>query len=78
MIGLFAFVVSAAWSWQPSYWGDEAASVLSAQRSLPSLFGMLGNVDAVHGFYYVFLHFWIDEFGATEFATRLPNRWKWS
>ena len=73
MIGLFAFVVSAAWSWQPSYWGDEAASVLSAQRSLPSLFGMLGNVDAVHGFYYVFLHFWIDEFGATEFATRLPS-----
>ena len=72
-LGVFAFVVSAAWSWQPSYWGDEAASVLSAERSLPSLFGMLGNVDAVHGFYYVFLHFWIDEFGATEFATRLPS-----
>ena len=34
---------------------------------------MLGDVDAVHGFYYVFLHFWINEFGATEFATRLPS-----
>ncbi|MFT2815810.1 glycosyltransferase family 39 protein [Leifsonia sp. A12D58] len=73
VIGLFAFIISAAWSWQPSYWGDEAASVLSAERSFPSLFGMLGNVDAVHGFYYVFLHIWIDEFGATEFATRLPS-----
>ena len=73
VIGVFAFIVSAAWSWQPSYWGDEAASVLSAQRNFPSLFALLGNIDAVHGFYYVFLHAWIELFGATEFATRLPS-----
>ncbi|TFD24354.1 glycosyltransferase family 39 protein [Cryobacterium sp. TMS1-13-1] len=73
LVGLVAFVVSAAWSWQPSYWGDEAASVMSAERSLPSLFLMLGNIDAVHGAYYLFLHGWIDLFGASEFSTRLPS-----
>ncbi len=46
---------------------------MSAERSLPSLFGMLENVDAVHGLYYLFLHGWIDLFGASELATRLPS-----
>jgi len=72
-VGLVAFLVSFAWSWQPSYWGDEAASIMSAERSLPSLVGMLDNVDAVHGLYYLFLHGWIDLFGASELSTRLPS-----
>ncbi|TFD57347.1 hypothetical protein E3T39_15245 [Cryobacterium suzukii] len=72
-VGLVAFLVSFAWSWQPSYWGDEAASIMSAERSLPSLFGMLDNVDAVHGVYYLFLHGWIDLFGTSELSTRLPS-----
>ena len=46
---------------------------MSAERSFSSLFRMLGNVDAVHGTYYVFLHFWIDAFGASELSTRLPS-----
>jgi mannosyltransferase len=46
---------------------------MSAQRSLPSLFRMLGHVDAVHGAYYVFLHYWIELFGASELSTRLPS-----
>ncbi|TFC84829.1 glycosyltransferase family 39 protein [Cryobacterium sp. TMT4-31] len=71
LLGLVGFLVSVAGSWQPSYWGDEAASVLSAERSLQSLFRMLGTVDAVHGVYYLLLHGWIDVFGASEFATRL-------
>ncbi|TFC09845.1 hypothetical protein E3O19_15940 [Cryobacterium algoritolerans] len=73
LLGLLGILVSALGSWQPSYWGDEAASVMSAERSLPSLFRMLGNVDAVHGTYYLILHFWIQAFGATEFSTRLPS-----
>jgi len=72
-LGLVGFLVSAAGSWRPSFWGDEAASVLSAERSLPSLFRMLGHIDAVHGTYYLFLHGWIDLFGASEFSTRLPS-----
>ncbi|MBG6214352.1 MAG: glycosyltransferase family 39 protein [Cryobacterium sp.] len=73
LVALVAFLVSFAWSWQPSYWGDEAASIMSAERSLPSLFGMLDDVDAVHGLYYLFLHGWIDLFGASELSTRLPS-----
>jgi mannosyltransferase len=72
-LGALATAVSAAGSWIPSLWGDEAASVLSAQRSLPSLFRMLGNVDAVHGTYYFFLHFWVLVFGASPFSVRFPS-----
>ena len=72
-LGVLATVVSAAGSWIPSLWGDEAASVLSAQRSLPSLFRMLGSVDAVHGTYYLFLHFWVQAFGASPFSVRFPS-----
>lgn len=46
---------------------------MSAERSLSSLFRMLGHVDAVHGTYYLFLHFWIDVFGASELSARLPS-----
>ncbi|HEX4444337.1 MAG TPA: glycosyltransferase family 39 protein [Galbitalea sp.] len=73
VLGIFGTAVASIGSWIPSYWGDEAASVMSAERSLPSLFRMLGHVDAVHGTYYVFLHFWIGAFGASEFSTRFPS-----
>lgn len=71
-LGLLATVLAAAGSWIPSLWGDEAASVMSAERSLPSLFRMLGHVDAVHGAYYLGLHFWIAGFGASPFSVRMP------
>jgi mannosyltransferase len=73
VLGLIAFTVSVAGSWIPSLWGDEAASIMSAQRPWSSLFTMLGHVDAVHGTYYVFLHLWIDVFGASTFSVRLPS-----
>ena len=72
-LGIVGFLASFLGSWIPSFWGDEAASVLSAERPLPSLFRMLGNVDAVHGVYYLFLHFWIDLFGASPLSVRLPS-----
>jgi mannosyltransferase len=73
VVAVVAAAVSFAGSWIPSYWGDEAASVMSAERPLPSLFMMLHQVDAVHGLYYFFLHGWIDLFGASELSTRLPS-----
>lgn len=64
-----------AWlgSWNPSYWGDEAATVLSANRSFGSLVHELQNVDAVHGLYYLLMHVWIRLFGASELSTRAPS-----
>jgi mannosyltransferase len=73
VFGILAATVSAVLSWNPSYWGDEAATVMSAQRPLGSLWTMLGQVDAVHGLYYFGMHFWIRLFGASEFAVRFPS-----
>ncbi|MEO7148046.1 MAG: glycosyltransferase family 39 protein [Terrimesophilobacter sp.] len=73
LLGVTGFLVSFAGSWIPSLWGDEAASVMSAERSLPSLFDMVMHVDAVHGTYYLLLHFWVDLFGASPVSVRLPS-----
>jgi mannosyltransferase len=73
ILGAFGAVVSFAGSWIPSFWGDEAASVMSAERPLGTLWRELGRVDAVHGTYYLFLHFWIGAFGASELSVRLPS-----
>ncbi len=73
VLGLLAVLLSALGSWIPSLWGDEVTSVLSSQRSFSSLFSMLGNVDAVHGTYYVLLHFWVDVFGPSAFSVRFPS-----
>lgn len=71
--GLLAFTIDLIGSWIPSLWGDEAASLLSAERPLPTLFAMLGHVDAVHGLYYLLLHFWVNVAGTSPFAIRLPS-----
>jgi mannosyltransferase len=73
IFGVAAALLSFLGSWIPSLWGDEVTSVLSAERSLPSLFRMLGHVDAVHGTYYLFLHFWVDIFGASPVSVRFPS-----
>jgi mannosyltransferase len=73
VLGLFAALLAAAGSWIPSLWGDEAASLMSAERPVPSLFQMLGHVDAVHGTYYLSLHWWINVFGTSPFAIRFPS-----
>jgi len=73
LLGLGGALLSFLGSWIPSYWGDEAASVMSAERPLATLWPELGRVDAVHGTYYLFLHFWIELFGASELSVRLPS-----
>ena len=73
VFGVLATAVSAAGSWIPSLWGDEVTSIMSAERSLPSLFRMLGNIDAVHGTYYLGLHFWGEVFGFSPFSVRFPS-----
>lgn len=73
VIGMISAVLSAAGSWIPSLWGDEAASVISATRSVDSLSTMLAHVDAVHGAYYFALHAWVGLMGSSPFAVRLPS-----
>ncbi|GAA1759602.1 glycosyltransferase family 39 protein [Agromyces humatus] len=73
LLGSAAAVLVFAGAGVPSYWGDEAASVVSAGRPLPSLFAMLAHVDAVHGLYYLFLHGWTALVGTSEALVRLPS-----
>ncbi len=73
LLGGVGAVVGFLGSWIPSYWGDEAASVMSATRSWPSLAAELSTIDGVHGLYYAFLKLWVGLFGTSELATRLPS-----
>lgn len=72
-VALFATVVSAAGSARPSLWFDEAATISASTRTVPQLWRMLGNIDAVHGLYYLLMHGWFAVFPATEFWSRLSS-----
>ncbi len=73
VVGLVAVAASAVGSWVPSLRGDEAASLLSAERPLPTLWNEVVHVDAVHAAYYLFLHGWIQLFGTSALAVRFPS-----
>jgi mannosyltransferase len=72
-LGVLAAMVSSIGSWIPSKWNDEAATQTAATRTLPQLWQMMHHVDAVHGTYYAFMHFWIIAFGTSNFALRAPS-----
>jgi mannosyltransferase len=57
----------------PSLWMDEVATIAAANRPLASLWKMLGNIDAVHGLYYLGMHAYGLVFGFSPFAIRLPS-----
>jgi mannosyltransferase len=57
----------------PSFWTDEAATISAVDRSLPDLVRMVGNIDAVHGCYYFFMHLWTSIFGLSEVSLRVPS-----
>jgi mannosyltransferase len=56
-----------------SYWRDEAATMSAAQRPLGNLLRTLGNIDAVHGAYYLLIWVAVRLGGTGELATRLPS-----
>ena len=66
-------MVSAAGAARPSLWFDEAATISASTRTVPELWRMLGNIDAVHGLYYLVMHGWFAIFPATEFWSRLSS-----
>jgi mannosyltransferase len=74
VVAALAAAVSLAGSARPSFWYDEAATIsASYSRSLGQLWQMLGNVDAVEGLYYLFMHGWFEVFPPTEFWSRAPS-----
>ncbi|OBI82022.1 glycosyltransferase family 39 protein [Mycobacterium sp. 1245805.9] len=74
VVGLLAAAISLAGAARPSFWYDEAATISAAySRSLGQLWQMLGNVDAVHGLYYLLMHGWFQVFPHTEFWSRAPS-----
>jgi mannosyltransferase len=70
---LLAFIYSAFGIKTPSFWVDEAATISAISRSSDDLWRMLGNIDAVHGFYYLLMKPWADTVGFTEAWLRLPS-----
>ncbi|MEU8139367.1 glycosyltransferase family 39 protein [Streptodolium elevatio] len=56
----------------PVLWRDELATWTAAQRSVPELFAMLGNVDASAGGFYLFMRGWTAVFGDGTLAMRMP------
>lgn len=74
LVGVLAVAVSLGGASRPSFWYDEAATISAAySRSLAQLWRMLGNVDAVHGAYYLLMHAWFQVFPPTEFFSRAPS-----
>ncbi|WP_163803822.1 glycosyltransferase family 39 protein [Mycolicibacterium anyangense] len=72
-VAVFAIAVSAAGAARPSLWFDEAATISAATRSVGELWRLVGNIDAVHGLYYLAMHGWFALFPATEFWSRLSS-----
>ncbi|MFB8137415.1 glycosyltransferase family 39 protein [Streptomyces mirabilis] len=58
---------------QDSVWRDEAATWQVAQRSVPEIWHMLGQVDVVHGLYYLLMHELFELFGPSTTTLRLPS-----
>ncbi|MFB7032688.1 glycosyltransferase family 39 protein, partial [Streptomyces sp. NPDC056295] len=58
---------------QGSVWRDEAATWQVATRSTAEIWHMLGNVDVVHGGYYLLMHALFECFGAGTTTLRLPS-----
>ena len=75
-LALATLAIAGLEAWQighPSLWADEVATIAASTRSLPHLLSMLGVIDAVHGTYYLFMHFYIQVAGISAFALRLPS-----
>jgi mannosyltransferase len=54
-------------------WWDELSTLDIIERPVSGIIATAGHVDAVHSFYYLFMHFWVMVFGTSVFAMRLPS-----
>ncbi|WP_246103445.1 glycosyltransferase family 39 protein [Streptomyces piniterrae] len=58
---------------QHSVWRDEAATWQVARRTAAEIWHMLGQVDVVHGLYYLLMHGLFEIFGPSTTTLRLPS-----
>jgi mannosyltransferase len=73
-VAALTVVISLAGASRPSLWFDEAATISAAKnRSLGEMWQLLGNIDVVHGLYYLLMHGWFMLSPATEFWSRVPS-----
>jgi mannosyltransferase len=56
-----------------SLWRDEAYTIDAARRTNGQILALLGNVDAVHGPYYLCMHVVVGILGTSAAAIRLPS-----
>lgn len=57
----------------PMLWRDELATWSAATRTVPQIWALVHHIDAVLGAYYVVLHAWMDVFGDSATAMRVPS-----
>ncbi|MFJ1703054.1 glycosyltransferase family 39 protein [Kitasatospora sp. NPDC088346] len=57
----------------PVLWHDELATLNVIRRPTGAILAMLHHVDAVHGAYYLLMHFWTSLAGDSLLALRLPS-----
>ncbi len=57
----------------PPLWRDEAVTKDAIGRPVGQIFALLGHVDAVHGAYYVLMHFIAAVVGTSDTALRFPS-----
>lgn len=72
-VGGATVLVAGAFSWVPSFWWDEAATISAADRPVSALLELHGLRDAVHAFHNLLLHYWFQIVGVGEFTARFPG-----
>lgn len=73
LAAIIVVVVGVTFSWRPSFWYDEAATISAANRPPGDIPRLIINVDAVHGLYYLTMHAWFTIVPINEFTARLPG-----
>ncbi len=58
---------------QREMWADEFATWRGATVSWPQLWHLLTHIDLVHGLYYALMHGWVQLFGDSQLALRVPS-----
>jgi uncharacterized membrane protein len=72
---LLAFILRLSFIASPSLRGDEALSVIYAQRSLPDIVEISRFTSGHPPTFYGLLHFWAKAAGTSEFAARYFSAW---